>query len=128
MTAVTWVALARFRASIQKSNSMKLSLTGCSVPWITKTSRPRTFSRTRTKTLPSLKILVSDRAHLDRPGASRSSVARVPTGPPREDFQLAKRVNLFLEEPYQSSMVSMMSVRSPASVLSVLDIERSVEA
>ena len=39
---------------------MKLSFTGCSVPWMMKTSRPRTFSWTRTKTFPSLKILVSD--------------------------------------------------------------------
>ena len=32
MTAVTCVALARLKASIQKSSSMKLSLTGYSVP------------------------------------------------------------------------------------------------
>ena len=32
MTAVTWVALARLNASIQKSSSTKLSLTGKSVP------------------------------------------------------------------------------------------------
>ena len=60
MTAVTCVALARLKASIQKSSSMKLSLTGYSVPWTMKTSRPRTFSSTRTKTLPSLKTCVSD--------------------------------------------------------------------
>src|SRR5271163_3394406 len=53
MTAVTEAALARLKASIQKSSSMKLSLAGKAVPWIKKTSRPRTFSPTRTKRLPS---------------------------------------------------------------------------
>ena len=89
MTAVTCVALARLKASIQKSSSMKLSLTGYSVPWTMKTSRPRTFSRTRTKTFPSLKTgCVSDRAssvpswrrspaeRLGWPGRRRSSARR----------------------------------------------------
>ena len=52
-------ALARFSASIQKSSSTKLSLTGRCTPWMTNVSRPRTFSRMRTKTLPSLKIWAS---------------------------------------------------------------------
>jgi hypothetical protein len=34
----------RFRASIMMSNSIKFSFTGGQVDWITKTSRPRTFS------------------------------------------------------------------------------------
>ena len=62
MTAVTCVALARLKASIQKRSSTRLSLTGYSVPCTMKTSRPRTFSRTRTKTFPSLKTFVSERA------------------------------------------------------------------
>ena len=53
MTAVTEAALARLRASIQKSSSMKLSLAGNAVPCTRNTSRPRTFSRTRTNRFPS---------------------------------------------------------------------------
>jgi hypothetical protein len=59
MTAVTEAALARLSASIQKSNSIKLSLVGKTVLWITNASRPRTFSSTRTNVLPSEKIFVS---------------------------------------------------------------------
>ena len=59
MTAVTEAALARLNASIQKSSSMKLSFAGNAVPWTRKTSRPLTFSRTRTNRLPSEKRSVS---------------------------------------------------------------------
>src|SRR5262245_24822837 len=60
MTAVTDAALARLSASIQNSSSMKLSLAGKAVPCTRNTSRPRTFSRTRTNRLPSEKRSVSD--------------------------------------------------------------------
>ncbi len=53
MTTVTDAALARFSASIQNSSSTKLSLAGKAVPCSRNTSRPRTFSGTRTKRLPS---------------------------------------------------------------------------
>ena len=90
---MTCVALARLKASIQNVNSMKLSLTGCSVPWITKTSRPRTFSRTRTKTLPlaeDLGLRLGDldaEVRADRPG-------EVAAGPAREDLQLTEGIDL----------------------------------
>src|SRR5262245_46839350 len=60
MTAVTDAALARLSASIQNSSSMKLSLAGKAVPCTRNTSRPRTFSSTRTNRLPSEKRSVSD--------------------------------------------------------------------
>ena len=62
MTTVTDAALARLSASTQNSSSMKLSLAGREVPWTRKTSRPRTFSSTRTNTLPSEKCSVSHAA------------------------------------------------------------------
>ena len=53
MSTVTFSALALLKASIQNSNSMKLSLTGKAVDCTRKTSLPLTFSRTRTKVFPS---------------------------------------------------------------------------
>src|SRR5215510_13795637 len=60
MTAVTDAALARLSASIQNRSSMKLSLAGNAVPCTRNTSRPRTFSRTRTNRFPSEKRSVSE--------------------------------------------------------------------
>src|SRR5262245_17929838 len=59
MTAVTDDALARFSASIQNNNSMKLSFAGNAVPCTRNVSRPRTFSSTRTKRFPSENRCVS---------------------------------------------------------------------
>src|SRR5262249_13936912 len=84
ITAVTEAALARLRASIQKSSSTKLSFTGNAVPWIRKASRPRTFSSTRTKRLPSWKRSTSDR----------------PSGQPR--YVLISWASLRLPEPANS--------------------------
>jgi len=49
MTAVTRRPDARRSASMMMSNSIKLSLAGNDVDWITKTSVPRTFSWISTK-------------------------------------------------------------------------------
>ena len=83
MTAVTDEALARFRASIQKSSSMKLSLVGKPVPCTRKTSRPRTFSSTRTKRFPSENRIVS----LAASGQPRYSAIEAPS------FRLADPTN-----------------------------------
>ena len=48
-------AEARFNASMQISNSIKLSFAGAAVGWTTKTSSPRTFSCTSTKISSSAK-------------------------------------------------------------------------
>ena len=49
MTAVMRRADARFKASMMIKSSIKWSLAGADVDWITKTSSPRTFSCTSTK-------------------------------------------------------------------------------
>src|SRR6266700_4091521 len=49
MTAVTRRAELRFNASSVISSSIRLSLTGYDVDWMTKTSSPRTFSWISTK-------------------------------------------------------------------------------
>ena len=64
---------------------MKLSLTGYSVPWITKTSRPRTFSRTRTKTFPSPNCKVSDFAR-PIPSFSQTALPKLTLALPAKSF------------------------------------------
>src|ERR1700735_3551606 len=90
MTAVTDAALARLKASIQKSSSMKLSLAGNPVPWTRYTSRPLTFSSTRTKRFPS----------------EKRSVSLAPSGQSR--YSAMARPNLGLADPAKRSSSSDM--------------------
>src|SRR6478672_4968651 len=88
MIAVTDAALARLNASIQNSSSMKSSLAENAVPCTRNTSRPRTFSRTRTKRLPSEKRRVSE----------------APTGHPR--YSAIDRPSLWLADPANNTKSS----------------------
>ena len=47
-------------ASIMMSSSIRLSLTGLQVDWMTNTSHPRTVSLMETETSPSAKLVTGD--------------------------------------------------------------------